>query len=263
MEGHFVKNRNNQTGSAHLIIIIVLVIALLGSLGFVFWQNFVKVKDNQPVQNNQISNTTDKSATASKTSNETKLTEIAADDLVGTNLALKYPKTWTATHEDFSTVEAGAPILNKMYKISSPDNDISVKFGVTNVGGGGTCDDEPGRKITQLDKSEIPGNKNIFFVSYSDEQGAFYAGTMKNAEKAQAAQIGDSSCSVSSFGQLSGMIPNIDNSKSLEVTLRLEIEFNNIAHDRNAETTIKFRQALNTENYKTAKSIIESLYVKN
>lgn len=32
----------SQTGSAHAVIIIVLVIALLGVLGFVFWNNFLK-----------------------------------------------------------------------------------------------------------------------------------------------------------------------------------------------------------------------------
>lgn len=36
-----MKHSTHQTGSAHVIIIIVLVVALLGVLGFVFWQNFV------------------------------------------------------------------------------------------------------------------------------------------------------------------------------------------------------------------------------
>lgn len=31
-----------QKGSAHVVIVIVLVVALLGALGFIFWQNFVK-----------------------------------------------------------------------------------------------------------------------------------------------------------------------------------------------------------------------------
>lgn len=34
-----------QSGSAHVIIIVILVIALLGVLGFVFWQNFINKKD--------------------------------------------------------------------------------------------------------------------------------------------------------------------------------------------------------------------------
>lgn len=39
-----MKKRSSQSGSAHLIIIIVLTIALLGTLGFVFWQNFGQPK---------------------------------------------------------------------------------------------------------------------------------------------------------------------------------------------------------------------------
>jgi hypothetical protein len=31
----------SQKGSAHVVIIVILVIALLGTLGFVFWQNFI------------------------------------------------------------------------------------------------------------------------------------------------------------------------------------------------------------------------------
>jgi type II secretory pathway pseudopilin PulG len=36
-----IKNSSKQTGSAHVVIIVILVIALLGTLGFVFWQNFI------------------------------------------------------------------------------------------------------------------------------------------------------------------------------------------------------------------------------
>ena len=34
-----------QTGSAHVVIIAILVIAILGLLGFVFWQNFIEKKN--------------------------------------------------------------------------------------------------------------------------------------------------------------------------------------------------------------------------
>ena len=37
-----MKRRN--VGSAHVIIVIVLVVALLGALGFIFYQNFIAKK---------------------------------------------------------------------------------------------------------------------------------------------------------------------------------------------------------------------------
>lgn len=40
-----VNNNRLQSGSAHLIIIVMLSMALLGSLGFVFYQNFIQNKD--------------------------------------------------------------------------------------------------------------------------------------------------------------------------------------------------------------------------
>ena len=33
-----------QAGSAHVIITVVLVVALMGALGFIFWQNFIQKK---------------------------------------------------------------------------------------------------------------------------------------------------------------------------------------------------------------------------
>jgi len=36
-----IKNSQKQTGSAHVVIIIILILALLGTLGFIFWQNYI------------------------------------------------------------------------------------------------------------------------------------------------------------------------------------------------------------------------------
>jgi hypothetical protein len=36
-----VKNFQKQTGSANIVVIIILVMAVLGLIGFVFWQNFI------------------------------------------------------------------------------------------------------------------------------------------------------------------------------------------------------------------------------
>lgn len=39
---------NKQQGSAHVVIVVILVVALLSALGFIFWQNFVKQDDPKP-----------------------------------------------------------------------------------------------------------------------------------------------------------------------------------------------------------------------
>lgn len=212
-----MNNKQHQTGSSHLMIIIILVIALTGALGFVFWQNVIQKKAD--TSDKDISAKTESITPTVETKQEAVLSEIASDNLVGTNLAVKYPKTWTATNKDHSGVDAGTPLLSTFYTISSPDGSLAVKFSTTNVGRGGTCDAEPGRNITQLDKSNIPGFKKALFVSYSDNSGAFFAGIHENNEKSQSAKIGDSSCSIVTFGSLSGLMSGIPNSKSLNAGL--------------------------------------------
>lgn len=55
---------NHQQGSMHTVVIIGLVIALIGSLGFIFWQNFVR--------DDGVSSTTETSeqATVNDTAND-------------------------------------------------------------------------------------------------------------------------------------------------------------------------------------------------
>lgn len=42
-----VKNSSSQNGSTFIVVIIILVVAIVGALGFVFWQNFIQHPDTQ------------------------------------------------------------------------------------------------------------------------------------------------------------------------------------------------------------------------
>lgn len=53
---------SKRTGSAHVVVIIILVVALVAALGFIFWQNFVQ-KDS--------AKTTDTTADSSKQTDTT------------------------------------------------------------------------------------------------------------------------------------------------------------------------------------------------
>jgi hypothetical protein len=46
---------HSQKGSAHAVVIIILVAALVMALGFVFWQNFI-LKSNTPTVSTEITN---------------------------------------------------------------------------------------------------------------------------------------------------------------------------------------------------------------
>lgn len=44
------KSLRHQSGSAHIVIVIMLVAAILGALGFIFWQNFLQPKATPEVE---------------------------------------------------------------------------------------------------------------------------------------------------------------------------------------------------------------------
>lgn len=58
-----MKSRNQQ-GSAHLIIIIALVVVVLGALGVVFWQNFANKSDSASDASTKSSTVSSKRSTS-------------------------------------------------------------------------------------------------------------------------------------------------------------------------------------------------------
>lgn len=54
-----IKNSQRQNGSAHIAIAIILVVAVIGLLSFVFWQNFIKSDDTQQTAKNTSETTLD------------------------------------------------------------------------------------------------------------------------------------------------------------------------------------------------------------
>lgn len=70
-----------QSGSAHVIIVIVLVIALLGSLGFIFWQNFAaKDSDTKSDEKQTIKQEDKKKEVSSEEAETTKKAEVIEED---------------------------------------------------------------------------------------------------------------------------------------------------------------------------------------
>ena len=62
-----MKNISKQVGSAHIVIIVILAAAVIGLLGFVFWQNFISPKD---VAKSEVSDTTDTQVEQKEYSND-------------------------------------------------------------------------------------------------------------------------------------------------------------------------------------------------
>lgn len=62
-----IKITRFQRGSTHVVIVIILVVLLAGSLGFIFWQNFI----NKPATPTKTDAITTKESTKEKTATDT------------------------------------------------------------------------------------------------------------------------------------------------------------------------------------------------
>ena len=81
------KNVSSQIGSAHVAIIVLLVVALIGSLGFIFWQNFV---NKEPVIKNDPITVTKKDSTKDNPYKDWN-THTTRNE----GFSMSYPKNWT------------------------------------------------------------------------------------------------------------------------------------------------------------------------
>lgn len=87
-----IKHSSKQSGSTHVIIIVILIIALLGTLGFVFWKNYI---DKQPVAKSNENSRTENTKTPPKDEYEGWKTYASNRD----GYSIKYPSDWLAIKE--------------------------------------------------------------------------------------------------------------------------------------------------------------------
>jgi type II secretory pathway pseudopilin PulG len=57
----------HQSGSAHVYVVAILVVALIAALGFIFWQNFIKADGNQADQAAVVTETSQQAESADET----------------------------------------------------------------------------------------------------------------------------------------------------------------------------------------------------
>lgn len=245
-----------------VIIVVILTVALIGTLGFVFWQNFMQPKASSPIKADSSKNSnvlTNKPLTAAPS--EVALTEIASDKTAGSGLALKYPSTWTMTHENYSS-NPDTVATPDTSTITSPDGKITIKLRVAISGLGGTCDkDDTSYQFEQIQIDPMPyypgHNLFTYVTQYSSGSAAgdyyYYVDVLEATAKVLSLKVGDSPCYLGL-----GIFPaNGDYTKETQLTLT----FNDF--DNYKPTTLSnFNKAIATDNFKVAKRIMQSLYVK-
>lgn len=115
----------NESGSAHAIVIVALVLALIGALGWIFYQNFVMDGKNEESVTSPVSDVTKNSA---KTKECLSIEKLCFD----------YPSDWSV---EITTRPQGEGVpMSDLVTIKNPVGQavLSLDTGVSGVGG--ACD---------------------------------------------------------------------------------------------------------------------------
>ena len=164
-----MKIIKNQQGSAHLAAVVVIAILVLGVLGFVFWQNFIKA--DEPV----------KDAVKDEPAQSTKLVSATFNPAFGVSTSFEYPSDWKLDRELEGPVpidEMGSKPTNEVLKITSPSGDYSVSYRIDSMGGvGGTCDPEDTPyEVAKLEYDQLNDFRDVSFtqLAVKDNRASTY-----------------------------------------------------------------------------------------
>jgi hypothetical protein len=243
-----MKRASNQRGDAHVVIMIVLIVALIGALGFVFYQNFIMKKP--------MTDSTTQTDSAPVETSETA--RFAFNDSI---YAVDYPKDW-------SKEELATPSEQKGYTLVSPDKSIKLHFEVSSGGVGGACDPNSPLRLRFYNVSTHAvtklGKTSAYIVeAMTDAEGGGYNYKVGLTEEGGEthATIGDSHCTVAYVGLASRMITNNQTGAIEQPTVFARAEFPKLVDSKTGK--LKEMQPLKDklagEEYKTAAKILESV----
>jgi uncharacterized protein (UPF0333 family) len=119
-----VSRQKNQIGSVHLIIVLLLVLALIGSLGFIAYQNFFQEKESK--QSTEAVNKANDDVPAIE-DHSTSIAELGVKGIYEGTYGFKYAidstrseKSAILSSDDFAGACAGQEII-RISKLSSGD----------------------------------------------------------------------------------------------------------------------------------------------
>lgn len=233
----------NQRGSAHAVVIVLLVIALLGALGFVFYQNFMAPKPE--VHQEQAKVEEDK----------TKTTQLAFQNSI---YEFDHPDDWEVVTErpDASNVETA---------VTSPSGDIKIRFAIAEGGVGGACNTESGLKVRYYNVGTNAvtklGKEPAYMVeAIKDALGGGYdyvVGLTEEGGETHAA-VGESACTVQFVGLASRLI--LTGNTVEQPTIIANVTFPRLedAETKKLKEMQPLKDMLTTKEYQAAVQILES-----
>lgn len=147
----------HQKGFAHAVLIIGVVVLILGILGFVFWQNFMRQNQDSEMQNNTTPEVQVETPPA------VELIDGKTDNDFKQSLSFKYPSNWTLKNTKETTQDgtSGERMLSKnISTVTSPDGKYVVKYVIAKSGGmGGICAPIDRGTYTSVETTKLPALK--------------------------------------------------------------------------------------------------------
>lgn len=279
-----MKNQRYKSGFAHIIIVAILVIALVGVLGFVVWKNYSNSKSvskTSTKSNNSIGNNNDTSlASNSKENNSTNnsgngsndsssanvITTIttdnpgtASDYTFSTGMSVKFPENWTLAHTVDKTTSLGVTQSDDKSVITSPDDKVIVTMDINNYELGFNPGDP---EIVLLETDSIDNYSGVRFVEYvyyykDNNSYTYHIGAQNDSTAVRSVKLGDL-VSIANNDFVYGMWIS-GNGGDLHTSLT--ISFKN--HGGESVSSLnELSQLMSNENYRVAKQIVQSLYIK-
>ena len=241
------KISSRQAGSLHAIIIAVLFVALMATLGIVFYQNFIAKKEV---------------VVEKPAATETKL-QVARLAFNNDIYRLDYPEGWNGetTKNDAKSPEGS------ITKITNKSGTVEVTFNVSAGSVNGSCDPSDGLKIGYINANTVPvanvADVPVYLVeTITDIQGGGYRYDIGLVPDSGAthALVGDSHCNVRYIGVASSVV--MEANKVVKPTIIANITFPKLQSKTGAaiKDMDQIRNAMNTADYKAAVKILESAH---
>jgi hypothetical protein len=243
------RRETTYGGSASIVIIAILFLALMAALGVVFYQNFIQ----KPESTKQASNT-------SKTDNQskTKTARIAYHSVI---YALDYPENWKIT-----TDKVGSDDSDSLLESSS--GNVSLRFAISSNGVGGTCDKKSELKVSYYNaqpaiNTRLNGQSLALVETMYDHVGGGYDYLIGMTEDSGAthAAIGDAYCTILYTGIASSLKLSDTEPGVVEQPLIIaNINFPKLKNDKGpaAPDMQTIKTLMSSDDYKAAVKILES-----
>ncbi|USN97020.1 MAG: hypothetical protein H6797_02400 [Candidatus Nomurabacteria bacterium] len=149
-----------QTGSVHAVIIILLTLGLIGSVGFIFWQNFIV---NGPTRGAVQSNKSTKSDVV-----KAEIVEVKKKTYCATfeKVCFEYPEKWTIKQVDELSGDS-----KDAFTIADPENTVVLAF-QSGIGAndGSCCGPMPEGPVTIISSQKVPHFGEVASSQYDKDR---------------------------------------------------------------------------------------------